>query len=251
MKKFLKIASLLILMSAKLCTAQFGGASGMGGKAGSGGGTSTVITATLDGTQHGNASTGGTPASSISLTLSPTAGDGMTCEFVISDTTTFISITDSNARTYAPGVTAYDGVVNTLWKGTYFLSNVASGATIITLNYVASTVASMSCEAWKPSVAATFSLDGATVQHQDTTGANPTSGGNLTPTNPNEVVVGYVFTDDFVSSTPGASYTSIDIDSAFGTTPEYWIQTTATATNTPYTHSSQTYNDMMAAFYFH
>lgn len=213
----------------------------------------TTIVATLDGTQHGNGSTGGTPATSISVTLSPTAGDGITCEFVVDDAATFTSITDSkNAGAYSAGLPAYDSAPNnTLWLGIYFKSNVASGSTVITLNYSTSTVASISCQAWKPSTAATLSVDGAALQHKDTAAANPNSGGNLTPSYANEVVIGYVFTDDFASSTPGASYTSIDIDSTFGTTPEYWIQTTATSTNTPYTHAAATYDDLMASFYFH
>jgi hypothetical protein len=83
------------------------------------------------------------------------------------------------------------------------------------------------------------------------TGANPNTGSLLTPGGGNELLYGYL--DTSASVTAGSNYTLLDTLSYSATYvyPEYWLQSTATASNAPYIHSvSLVYTDYQVAFYF-
>jgi hypothetical protein len=107
----------------------------------------------------------------------------------------------------------------------------------------------LSCEAWKPSTAAVFYTDATMAQQQSGTITTATSGSPVTPAKSNTLVMGYM-TVASSSVTAGAGYTLIDTDTTFDFFPEYQLQSTATAANTPYSNPALAWNDGMAGYYF-
>lgn len=214
------------------------------------------ITATLD-TGHGNANIGQSLAESVSLTITPTAGDGVTCEvaeFNNSGVSDLVSVSDNRNTGNYPTATTWTYGVSGVWSGIFYRSGVLGASTTVTATFTNSQVLkSISCQSWKPSAPATFALDPSAVlvNNVGVATANPTAGTAVTPRYANEVVLGYLVTnEDEPLAGYGANFTGVDADSLDYAFPEYWIQTTATAANSPYIMAADEWVDQQAAFRF-
>ncbi len=216
------------------------------------------VTAALDGSQHAATDNGGTSSATVVVgPITPTAGDGITCEVTSStgnSASTFSSVADNvNAANYTAATAWTFNSATGEWSAIFYKSGVAGRATTITFTAtVAHSNFAMSCEAWKPSsTPATFTLDPATVQTNSVTTAtaNPTSGTAVTPAHANEVLIGYLSTNNAPTAF-GPNYTSVDTAASTGAFPEYWIQTAVTATDAPYAMAAGDWTDAQAGFYF-
>ena len=184
------------------------------------------------------------------VTLNPAAGDGITCEMAFADGATSVAIQDNvNAGSYPAAVPLHANLG--AFVGVYYKSNVAAGSTVVTftLNTTGGSIA-MACQDWR-ALAGAFTLDGSFVQQQDGSGVSMTTGAAKTPSANNELVIGNAITNNLTPSA-GASFTAIGFaPSGPNQFPQYWIQTSATATNSPYTlGTADTWTDQMAAFAF-
>lgn len=186
--------------------------------------------------------------------FTPTAGDGITVEVVFgtSNTPTVSSMSDNvNVGQYSIAITPH-------WNGSafsnigiYYKSAVAGSPTTITATFSSTAqYVGLACESWKPAAAGSFINDVAFTQQQDGTGANPTTGSAKTPSLGNELVLGSLLTG---TSTPtaGTNFTLVDtLPGGPNVFPQYWIQSTATSTNSPFVMGADSTTDQMAAFYF-
>jgi hypothetical protein len=215
-------------------------------------GSSSTAGITLDGNVHGQTDNGATSAATVVVGPigTPTAGDTIVCEFVFDAGSTFVKVADNvNSGVYLPAV--YE---HTAWGmdpasrfGIYYIENVASAPTTITLTYSpANPKGAMSCQAWKGTPPA-FALDSSFIQAQDGTTANPTTGPNVVPFGDGRLVIGVLGTRA-VMAAAGADYTPIDFNPTTRLFPEYQIQTTKTATAAGYTAGADTWYDQMVAF---
>ena len=184
-------------------------------------------------------------------------GDLITCEITFGDTSstdasvTFSSVSDPSNGTYSPAITLHHNTTMTQWIGLYYIQNAAAGNYSVTLTVAASSgrdsYLAISCQSWT-GAATSSALDSAFAQQQDKTStANPTTGSALTPSAAGELVLGNLITSAHVP-TAGTYYTLTDSASTTYLWPEYWIQTTATATNALFTLSSDRWTDQMVAF---
>lgn len=216
-----------------------------------------IVPMTLD--SHNQTSGSVTATTSTTVVITPTAGDAITCEigtFYANAVSALTSVSDNvNAGSYAQAVTwAYNSTAQE-WSGIFYKTGVAAGSTTITfLSSATNQFTGLSCQSWKPaSTPATFTLDAAGTQRTIQTGvvANPTTGSAVTPANGNELVLAQLYTANNTPSGIGASFTAVDTTTVLSF-PMYWIQTTATATNAPYTMTAdaQGWTDQQAAFYF-
>jgi hypothetical protein len=192
----------------------------------------------------------GSPVNSDTVQLTGVAaGDLITVEVGIycGSLLTLTVNDDVNTGNYATANTAFFDSFNGVTMGVVFFTNSKSGTVTITVAWSGGTQVSYSLSAQSWSGAATSSpQDSGMTQQNNGSLTNPTSGTAKTPAVDGEVVIGYLVT---ASNTPtaGASYALTDSDAALHFFPEYWIQTTATATNTPYT-VTDTVTDQMVAF---
>lgn len=115
--------------------------------------------------------------------------------------------------------------------------------------------ATLSCRAWK-GVATSNVIDGGAgvtdinpANGVGITSTNPNGGTAATPTNDKEVIDCGMFNIANVVPTAGASYTLTTRAAAgqVNLSPEYWIQTTKTSTNCPYTAASDTWSVLSVA----
>jgi uncharacterized membrane protein len=230
---------------------------------GSGGGVqhSTTVTLTvtaigggvaLDGNVHGVQDSGSNSTNTESVSIgTPTAGDLITCQvtFDSGNSNALVSVSDNNNGTYAAAVPMHLNSSMVQWFGIYYKENVSGSPTTVTIKTTKSQpYVAIACQAWK-GVAAANSLDAGFAQLQDAVSVpNPTTGSNKTPVADGELVIAAVGLINSGAPTPGSNYSLIDGATATRWWPEYWIQTTATATAGNYTRSSDTWTDMMAAF---
>lgn len=251
MKHILSIIGLCFLgFALAFSQSGVGGKGGFGGKGGSGGGTTASVAAiVLDGTKHCQNDNGATPSTTISCALtSVTAGDLITCHLG-ADAASIQSIGDSTNGLYTFVLTSPITVSSDTGQPMQAIfANAAAGTYSPTLTLTtAAAFVGISCEAWKN--ARTTNVVDTTFGQQQyvTTTANPNCGTSQTPANNGELILGTVSVS---AGTPvaGTNYTLIDVDTTTITYPEYWIQTSKTATNAPYTLASADWDDMCAAY---
>lgn len=185
------------------------------------------------------------------VTLNPTAGDGITCELVFANGATSGTIADNrNAGNYLAAIPSHPNLG--AFVGIFYKSNVAAGSTVITftLNTTGGSIA-MACQDWR-ALAGTFTLDSPFTQQQDGSGSTLTTGSAKTPSVNNEVVIGNAITNNLAPITAGANFTAVGFaPNGPNQFPQYWLQTTATSTNSPYPlAASDTWTDQMTAFGF-
>ena len=118
----------------------------------------------------------------------------------------------------------------------------------VTVNVSTGTTISISAQAWK-GVLTSGALDTIfSPYHQVQTGsaANANCGTAVTPSVAGELVIGFMM-PDHTTPTAGTNYTLIDTI-AGQAYPEYWIQTTATSTNTPFVNGADDWIVSCAGF---
>jgi hypothetical protein len=144
---------------------------------------------------------------------------------------------------------AYNGSTYQAAGEAYF-ANSASGSISPTLTFSASSGhLAIGCQAWKSAKSSAPVDPAAITQLQSVTSntANPTSGSTQSPTGNGELNV--CLTRDYSqAATAGTNYTLIDSSATSYFYPEYWIQTTATAANCPYTASADMWIDTSVAY---
>jgi hypothetical protein len=178
------------------------------------------------------------------------SGDLITVEWTISDGggDTFSSVSGSLNGTYASAITIKHDTNIGQFAGIHFVANSASGNETITVTgTVSAQFKACSAQAWSGAATSSPQDSGMTQQQTLTATANPTTGGNLTPAGNGEVVIASLLTANN-TPTAGANYALTDVNAATFLWPEFWIQTTAAATNGPYTLSSDSWTDQMVAF---
>ncbi len=218
---------------------------------------STSLTVTggpiwLDGTSHGVHDNGSIPSTTAVLLIgTPSAADLITCEVSLSSAggNTFVSVADNQNGPYAAAAPVHLNATLGKWYGIYFKENVAGTPTTITLTTSQlQPYSAISCQAWK-GVAASNSVDPGFPQLQDAVAiANPTTGAINRPAVNGELILAAVGLGNSGTPTSGANYTLLDGASATLWWPEYWPQTTATATAGNYIWPSDTFTDTMVGF---
>lgn len=198
---------------------------------------------------------GTTSATSVACgPMTPTAGDAITCELKVpysASNNLPISVTDNvNSGKYNVLIgTRTD--FNFDWA-TYLFENAAASATTITASWTTSAAhGAMSCQAWK-GVPTKYSADSTIVESRAATSTNPCTTAtcaspDLTPFDSNRVIVA-ALDKALTGLSAGTNYTIVNQNVSSTWTPEYWIQTTKTATNAPYqTSTSSAFYDSMGA----
>jgi RHS repeat-associated protein len=205
---------------------------------------------TLDGSNH--CTSYGHQVTSVSCTLpNVTAGDLITVEFGDRNGyQTSISDNKNGAHTriyYVPDSTDPN------YSGMAYFANSASGSVTVQVALSATEPwAVISAQAWKGAATSAVLDTGTITQHLTTTSlvANANCGAANAPGAAGELILSYMVPDWDFSVTAGANYTLIDLPNspdnpAF---PEYWIQTTAQATNGPFTSAADDWTVGCAAF---
>ncbi len=200
---------------------------------------------------HGVTDTGATgTASPITVSLSSVAaGDLIVCEVSLESNVTFTSVSDPVNGTYSPAIALHTNTLLGQQLGIFAIPNAAAGSYSVSLAWTggAQGYQAMACQSWT-GVATSAPQDTNMTEQQDgSSTANPTSGSAATPAAAGELVIGNLQTDRQVP-TAGANYALTDAATTTMMWPEYWIQTTATATHAPYTNSTDTWTDQMVAF---
>ena len=219
------------------------------------GSTSLTITGGLiwlDGTSHGVHDNGATPSTTAVLSIgTPSASDLITCEVSLSSTggNGFVSVADNQNGAYSAAAAVHLNATLGKWYGIYFKENVAGTSTTVTLTTSQSQpYSAISCQAWK-GAATSNSVDPNFAQLQDAVAtANPTTGANNTPAVNGELILAGVGLGNSGTPTSGANYTLVDGANATLWWPEYWCQTTSTATAGNYVWPSDSFTDTMVAF---
>jgi hypothetical protein len=194
-----------------------------------------------------------TTATTVAVALgTPTAGSTVVCAFKYPNASTFTSLADNvNAGVYQPAATLMREQNHNYRGGIFYRENVAASSTTVTLTYATTgTHAQMACVEVKGAATA-YAFDSTFAATKALTGTNPTSGSTLTPFGNGRFLYGALLFDTG-TTTAGANFTLLDQAGAVASAalyPEYWIQTTATATTTPYANvSSANYGVWTTAF---
>jgi Concanavalin A-like lectin/glucanases superfamily/Domain of unknown function (DUF2341)/NHL repeat len=206
---------------------------------------------TLDGANHcTNVATGVT---AISCTLpSVSAGDLITVE--ASDRNGYAtSVSDATNGAYTAIYYVSDSA-DPNYSGMAYFMNSASGSLTVQMTLSGSDPwAIISVQAWK-GAATSFVLDSSAItQNQTSTSgavANATCGSSQLPAEAGDLIIGYLVPDWDNTVTAGTNYTLIDTSTSTGNPafPEYWIQSTASATNAPFGSAADDWTEGCAAF---
>ena len=257
MKKLLPLTLLLLLCSLAFGQGMVGNASMVGTSSAIGGINGSAPSPIVqDGAGCSAVATTGTTLSCGSLTV--TAGDLITCQSAPdnpSGGSVFVSVSDTTngiylVPQYQNNPSSAGSHVNVNSDVQAYFPNAAGGTYSPTLT-VSGTSDGMtiSCQAWK-NARTSAALDGGAInqyQLQFTGASNPTSGSAQTPTANGELITCIVNTS---SNTPtaGLGYSLITGGSSQLVWSETEIQTTATATNCPFTMASDNWMDYSTAY---
>ena len=189
-------------------------------------------------------------ASPISVSLTNVAaGDLIVCEVSLEQGVTLTSVSDPSNGTYSPAIAFHTNSTMTQQLGIYFVANAAAGSYPVSVAWTggAQSYQAMACQSWT-GAAISSPQDTTIAQQQDNSStSNPTSGSSLTPASAGELVIGNLMTST-QTPTAGANYALTDSAPVTNLWPEYWVQTAAAATNSPYTTSSDNWTDQTVAF---
>ena len=207
----------------------------------------TVITRNA----HGVTDVGATlTASPITVSLSNVAaGDLIVCEVSLEEGMTFTSVSDPKNGNYSPAITLHTNTTLTQQAGIYYVANAVAGSYNVSLAWTggANNYQAMACQSWTGAATSSPQDTTMTKQQDKSSTANPTTGSTITPAAAGELIIGCLTSSAHVP-TAGTNYSLTDSATITYVWPEYWIQTTATATNAPYTNSSDKWTDQMVAF---
>ena len=210
-----------------------------------------VTTTAIHLNAHGVTDIGATlTASPITVLLSNVAaGDLIVCEVSLESAATFASVSDPINGTYSPALAMHTNAPISQQLGIFAIPNAAAGSYSVSVAWTggAQSYQAMSCQSWT-GVATSAPQDTTMSEQQDGTSANATAGSLLTPAAVGELVIGNAMIGNN-SVTAGTNYTITDVAAITQVFPEYWIQTTATATNAPYVNpTNSSWTDQMVAF---
>jgi hypothetical protein len=184
-----------------------------------------------------------------------TAGDGIVCEFLFANSASFTGLSDSLngtlARANSADFTAPD--VPGITTGIYYVSNSAHGTTDTATMTIspAQPFTAMSCQAYKNMKVAS-PLDSGTnnpgnTNTAGTTSTNPSSGNFQTTVN-GDLLISYLINTSATVPT-AATGTLVDTIPFEGTFPQFFVQTTASASSQMnYTSASDTWAMLWATF---
>jgi hypothetical protein len=204
--------------------------------------------ATISLHKHAGTDNGNVPGTSVGIVMQAgvSLGDFITCEFTLASNSTFTNVTDTlNVQNYVVVMIHTNTTNASIYGIAYFQNSLADSSTFtIKMNYTTSSKnAAMGCQAWSGVSTTGNVIDQS--QQQDGTTTNPTSGSNLTPVGANELVIAAVGMN-VQTPTAGTNYTLTDVAAVSLLFPEYWIQTTATATNGAFVEATtDTWTDQM------
>lgn len=191
-----------------------------------------------------------TVSSPLSVALSGVAaGDLIVCEVSLESVATLVSVSDSMNGNYLPAIAMHTNSAITQQMGVYYFPNAAPGSYSVSVawNGGPRMYQAMACQSWT-GAATSSPLDPSMMQQKDnSSSSNATSGSTLTPAAAGELIIGSLST---LAQTPAAGTNYTLTDSAPNTRfwPEFWIQNGATATDSPYVNSPDTWTDQMIAF---
>ena len=210
-------------------------------------GSGTAITRNA----HGVTDVGATnTASPITVALTNVAaGDLIVCEVSLEQGMTLTTVSDPKNGTYTAAIPMHLNSPMTQQLGIYFVANAVAGSYGVSVAWSggANNYQAMACQSWT-GAATSSPLDTTMSEQRDgTSAANPTTGSTITPTGAGELIIGALMTSAHIP-TAGTNYVLTDGALVSYVWPEYWVQTTATATNAPYTNSTDRWTDQMAAF---
>jgi len=191
---------------------------------------------------HNNATCASTTSCGVAVGT-PSAGSVIYC-VAITQINNAVVVSDSvNSGNYQPLPSRLRDANHDVYLGGYYKENVAASATTVTVSGFTSSNSQIACEEVK-GTRATYTVDSNVIASLAGSGANPNSGTTITPTSNNEIV----FSGLYRAATPTAGTNFTLIDGSGSLWPEYWIQTTATATNGPFTVSASYNAVAMTAF---
>lgn len=196
---------------------------------------------------HCQTNNGGSSSTTVACNMTPqAAGSSIWCDLKY-PVAVFTSIADSvNSGVYQFANASERDAAHSFEYGTWYKENVAASSTTITATWAVSGAnAQIACKEIK-NVPTAYALDSSVLQSQPATGTNPSNPNSYTPFANNAVVLSGAIIDTG-TVTAGTNFTLLDNVSTLN--PEYWIQTTKTATTGPFTDaSSASYAISMAAF---
>lgn len=248
----MKLLVAILAFSISVFAQGIGGKAGVGGSGGFGGGATAGGGGTpyaLDGTHHAGVDNQGSVTSTFVNIGTPTAGDLITCEISFSGASTFVSVADAtNAGNYTAACPVHKNTTINQFVGIYYHTNAVASSTVPTLTYTtASAFQAMSCQAWTPGTN-TQVQDGSCIQRDLTATANPTvAAGTTSPAGNNELIL-CALQSNANTPTQGTNFTLGDSAPNTLFFPEFWAQTTGTATNCPYVMASDSWTDQMVFF---
>lgn len=241
---------LMLGLFGSLCAAQgVGGTAGFGGKAGFGGGF-VAFPATTHEASCTNIGTTSPLACSASMTVS--AGDTIDCTvFQFTFGTAGFTVADATNGQYIPPIGGFYNA-DTAHLGVNWMFYNSAAATITPTATIASFSSvsrfAIACDAYK-GASTTLPLDHSFVLSSNSgasSTANPTAGSAVIPSNAGEVINCGMANINASTPTAGTNYTlgTRRTGTNITSTPEFWIQTTATSTNCPYTQVSDVWDDL-------
>ncbi len=196
-----------------------------------------------------------TSAISVSVTLSGVkTGDLITVTIAAGSGATTFTVNDNvNSGNYTAANTQWVYTDNGSTGQTFYYPNSAAGNITITGTWggAGEIIYAIFAQAWSGAATSNPQDTIMTSELGTTTSANPTASvSNITPAQNGEVILGFLVSSLNVVPTPGTNYTmpsglSTGLMQVF---PQWWIQTTATPTNAPWTQASSDWNCQMCAF---
>ena len=201
---------------------------------------------------HGVVDTGGEAYTSSPFAVPLTnvaAGDLIVCEVSLESVVTLVSVSDPENGTYAPALAMHTNSALTQQMGVYYVANAVAGSYSVSVAWTGGTqiYQAMACQSWTGAASAS-PQDATLTEQQDVSSAsNATTGSALTPATAGELVIGILSTDT-QTPTAGSNYTLTDSATSTRFWPEFWVQSSATATNAPYVNAADLWTDQMVAF---
>lgn len=214
------------------------------------------ITITVNGNSRVYQCSGSVSTCTTSVTFAPGyANDVMICSVGYTPTSS-ITLADDVNGSYTQVINfpaLNSSVIGIPWAEAIFSKTGVSASAVhftVTITPAAADT-TMVCTSIHPSHAGTFATDaGMTLQNNNGSGTNGNAGTATTPAYNNEVIWG-MYTPKAHNPTPGTNYTTAGAYGSWIYT-EKWVQTTATATNAPWTQgTSDTFMAAQVAFYFY
>lgn len=196
---------------------------------------------------HVATNNGASSSTTVAVVLgTPTVGSAIVCDVKFQTDVNIVSVSDNVNGAYLAVIAPLRDETHNFTVATYYRENVAASSTTVTLTYSAArTGGQMACKELK-GAATSYALDSTVSASRHTTGTNANAGTTMTPLGNGRFINATASFDSATTPTAGTNFTLLDGASVLW--PEYWIQTTATATTGPFTSSNLGYAVALSAF---